>query len=333
MRDFKALVEHAVSFVRAFQEFQCSRTEAMARILATPAACFGLGDVTILQSLTEWAAIGCPRVETTHKHAAYLMCTGITQDSADDVQLPWPIFSVLVPDGLLQMQFRRRPPVIPSDPHHPSWNEQPYREADVLCAVFAKARYVSMTEPVDGGPGMTEGATFLGVSVVVFPRGEELCPIVQVLRGELGMLVARGLRAPTTTPEANIPALELLARYALGAAVEMDTYRPKGTPAAGVPPTPHVWPSTGKLQPLIVRLQPRCGTLDLRSEVPAAIKHALGASHRGGGPVTVRTRVRAHWKRQRCGLRGEDRKWIRVESFWRGNPDAPVSAHGVRLGD
>lgn len=41
--------------------------------------------------------------------------------------------------------------------------------------------------------------------------------------------------------------------------------------------------------------------------------------------MTLQTVVRGHWKRQRCGKGGTERKRIFIEPYWRGPEDAPVA--------
>lgn len=44
-----------------------------------------------------------------------------------------------------------------------------------------------------------------------------------------------------------------------------------------------------------------------------------------GAPLLVRTLVSGHWKMQPCGPKQSERKLIRIEPFWRGPLDAPVT--------
>jgi hypothetical protein len=45
----------------------------------------------------------------------------------------------------------------------------------------------------------------------------------------------------------------------------------------------------------------------------------------GGSPLLVRTLVSGHWKMQPCGPKQSERKLIRIEPFWRGPLDSPVT--------
>lgn len=48
-----------------------------------------------------WRRCGYPRMVTSHKHAASLMCTNIQPDIVPDLKVPWNTFAVDVPDGLI----------------------------------------------------------------------------------------------------------------------------------------------------------------------------------------------------------------------------------------
>lgn len=41
--------------------------------------------------------------------------------------------------------------------------------------------------------------------------------------------------------------------------------------------------------------------------------------------VNVRTLVRGHWKNQPCGEKGQERKWLHIEPYWRGPEDGPTA--------
>jgi hypothetical protein len=41
--------------------------------------------------------------------------------------------------------------------------------------------------------------------------------------------------------------------------------------------------------------------------------------------MTVQIPVRGHWKNQRCGPGGTERKFIHIEPYWRGPEDAPIA--------
>lgn len=66
--------------------------------------------------------------------------------------------------------------------------------------------------------------------------------------------------------------------------------------------------------------------VDVRDAVRA---YAEGKQTSGHG---VRTLVRGHHKRQPCGFKSMERKWIHVEPYWRGPEDAPVIVRSHVLG-
>jgi hypothetical protein len=50
-----------------------------------------------------WYIRGLPRLVFRHRHAASLMATSVPYDIAEDVDLPWDIFALDVPDGLVDV--------------------------------------------------------------------------------------------------------------------------------------------------------------------------------------------------------------------------------------
>ena len=56
----------------------------------------------------DWAECAYPKLVTSHKYAAALMCTTTRGDDVEDLHIPWPAFLVVVPDGLLGNYDRLR---------------------------------------------------------------------------------------------------------------------------------------------------------------------------------------------------------------------------------
>jgi hypothetical protein len=68
--------------------------------------------------------------------------------------------------------------------------------------------------------------------------------------------------------------------------------------------------------------------LDLRMRVKEFIAKGEGST----GPMTIQTLVRGHWKNQRHGPAGKDRKFIHIEPYWRGPEDAPIAVRPHIIG-
>jgi hypothetical protein len=49
------------------------------------------------------------------------------------------------------------------------------------------------------------------------------------------------------------------------------------------------------------------------------------------GPLTLQLLVRGHWRRQAIGTGRSERKWIRIEPYWKGPEDAPVRVRSHEL--
>lgn len=70
--------------------------------------------------------------------------------------------------------------------------------------------------------------------------------------------------------------------------------------------------------------------LPVQVDVREKIKEYL-SGERSSAP-TVRFLVRGHWKNQPCGPKGMDRKWIHVQSYWKGEGPILVRPHTLELG-
>lgn len=53
---------------------------------------------------------------------------------------------------------------------------------------------------------------------------------------------------------------------------------------------------------------------------------------RRGGKLSTQHMVRGHYKMQRHGEGGAQRKWIHVEPYWRGDENAPIAVRSHVLG-
>jgi len=77
----------------------------------------------------------------------------------------------------------------------------------------------------------------------------------------------------------------------------------------------------GKQPTCRVYLLGRPVKIDCRLAVRQYVEH--GAA-RGKGPLTLQLLVPGHFRRQAVGPGRRERKWIRIEPYWRGPEDAPV---------
>lgn len=81
------------------------------------------------------------------------------------------------------------------------------------------------------------------------------------------------------------------------------------------------------------RGDPTNWTIKLTRPVRVDMRDAVRSYLRGERHGAMRTQhvVRGHHKRQVCGSGLQDRKWIHVEPYWRGDPDAPIAVRAHKL--
>ncbi len=55
-----------------------------------------------------------------------------------------------------------------------------------------------------------------------------------------------------------------------------------------------------------------------------AVRQYVEKGTKNKGPLTLQLLVRGHWRRQAIGPGRKERKWIRIEPYWKGPEDAPI---------
>jgi len=116
----------------------------------------------------------------------------------------------------------------------------------------------------------------------------------------------------------------LFGRLIVGVCIEMTKHRPTPDNEA-----------FGKRPPSRARGLPTSWTFRLTRPVELdarpAIKDWLGGKR--GGKLTLQSMVHGHHKMQPCGAGRPERKWIHIEPYWRGDPDAPIAQRPHKLGE
>lgn len=115
----------------------------------------------------------------------------------------------------------------------------------------------------------------------------------------------------------------LLGRLILGVCIEMTRHRPSPDNES------YLCRSKGSGRGLptswVFRL-----TRPVKVDTRAAVKEWLGGQR--GGKLSMQSMVHGHHKLQPCGPGNADRKWIHVEPYWRGDPDAPIAVRPHEIG-
>jgi hypothetical protein len=311
MDGLKQTVEGAVRMWEATVGRGMELTEAQLRLMrAYPV----LADSLIQQSLLMWADEGLPRVEMGHKHAAMLMCTGMTAECAATLEMPWRTFMVSVPNGMIRLPF-------PKDSDDRKRSEGMI-EADLSYVLLNVTRVMDLQ-------GYEQDVT-----IAMFGSNEPQCGVFAEytqggfahwmglqgkVRGADNPQLGENSEASDKLVTDHQHDLELVSRLIAGVIAEMEEYRPSPPPRrpgrSSGPPTAK---ADGEVKTYRVQLTSPI-EMDCRDEVRT---YRAG---RASGKPTVRCKVMAHWKMQRCGVQGSERRRIRVSSHWRGASDAPVA--------
>ena len=271
------------------------------------------GDQILEKTLYLWACSGLPRLECGHKLAAELCLTGISPEAADDIEPPWSAFFAHVPAGMFRFDFRRE--------------DDSSFETDVMAVMVAAAPMQRMT-----AAGEEAGALCRGLFLTIFPDSPRGRVVGMTVDNGFGRFVhdadnRHGVHLedyPFSTA-LNVQTWELLIRFLLGLMIELYEHRPDVASAPRPHRGPPQPPKPGKTPSNLIRLD-RTVSIDLRPEIVAILANARTGGGSGKGIPTVRTRVRAHWRNQAHGPGRTQRKWIRIQSFWRGDESAPISS-------
>ena len=171
-------------------------------------------------------------------------------------------------------------------------------------------------------PDGTETVTPLNVNVehvCVLADGTETVMLPVAGPQTLTMIhsgVGKGVAGFGDFEDCNVPGFTLLGRLVLGVCMEMTSTTYKG----------------GSLRPQPVKRDPRTGeprtwTFQLTRDVTVDCRDAVRAYSQGKthSSPSVQCLVRGHWKQQRCGKSGAERKNIFVEPYWRGPEEAHIA--------
>jgi hypothetical protein len=260
---------------------------------------------------TSWADVAFPKIVTTHKYAAALMCTKTDASVVEGLHVPWKAFAIAVPDGLITI------------------GERSYDTIGVL---------VAPDEEVDGGVTISldgrKGALVskLKLSISIAGREGGLC--LQIGSDN----VAKGLFREASEEEFlhevnhNLPleseakrrVILLARRLVVGMLVGLQTQnfverevvskeRTKGR-------------RSGEPTHRTIFVRPQALSIDCRP----AVKDYLTSLE--GAPPLYQTLVRGHYKKQAHGLGKTMRKIIWIEPYWRGPDEAAIIVRPYTIG-
>lgn len=235
----------------------------------------------------KWASCGYQSIEIDDSYAASLCATTISPDSLKFVALPWPCFIIRVPGFLRDMLV----------------NDEPLRS-------IAVCRFQC-------GPDWDFIHVFL-LTANKYRRlvAKDLAEFNVGKGAGLVDVVSREERELATTDERL---LATVGRLIIGACLTMSNPSETRTLSAtpGMRKPSFTGPRKGTDPMVTLHKVGKPVVVDVR----LAIRSYLGGT---GEKVTVRTLVAGHWKRQPHGPGMSQRRWQRIDCYWRGPDEAPV---------
>jgi len=258
-------------------------------------------DQLLLLASALWYDLGLPQVIVGHKYAAALMCTSVSPEACEFIRPPWRSFLVELPDGLLHT----------TDPE--TGVEVPFVRMIVWVtqrgkwnwSIFTGGTLAVWVHGIDTDKLSDESNEFAEINEwkdTVFCYG--MTKEDERLRVVVGRFL-QGLCLAMSNP-LNVRPMNPAAKS------EFAAHRKNKEPAFRTF---------------------RIGT-EVKVDCREAVKDFLsGRKRRVGSPLTVQSLIRGHWRMQPHGPKGQMRKLIHLEPFWRGPDGAPILSRPIRVDD
>lgn len=269
----------------------------------TPLDQIGLG---VVVGLITWARSGFPTIALGTKRASKWAAMTLPPEHVADLAWPWQSFMIRLPVGLIEIASSE----------------------DDTIAEPVEALHVAVVPP--GILITREGGTDVGIIVTLHGiRGTQVSRRAPPLRlADAAEIVADEHQddiLPMTTLDER--ALILATRIVIGAVIEMDRKEHKEKRETEQSSHPSGGRSNKRGQPVLWAFQ-------FKDDIDVDCREWVRSYMRGDAKeLALQTMVRGHHKRQRCGPRGEQRKWIAIEPYWRGPEDAPIAVRSHRVED
>lgn len=275
-----------------------------------------------------WAMCGYPTITLGHRTAASFCMTKMRTDDANDfVKAPWPAFAIRIPPGLLAVE-----------------SEGELFDAPLLVATCLKSDFIPESKVAD------EDRWWWKLSAVS-RMAEELERRIQndpVLGGYLGGVSLWGFNQPTRflaelDPDENN--LDGFTRWEDEDHKAQDSDKRSERMAramllacsmylSGDPRERAERASEGGITVRERKSKkresdelPQYTEFELTSSIKLNLHHTVRDYVKHGGSISsVQTYVHGHWKRVAIGTGRAQRKLVHIQPYWRGDPDAPISA-------
>jgi len=239
-----------------------------------------------------WGECGFPHIKIDDSLAASFMFSDVDSSFASEVVHPWTCYAISVP----QLFGPKSPThILVTDlPKH--WTKSPNERVFRITACYSDTSNRGFF------------TSFFGT-------------ITSLLR-EDGEFVHEGKRFSSFASDKQV--VRLLINLIVGVCIEMSRNENRSAVECIGSMRNSVIPAQYRKDVPFVLGRPV--KVDVRDAVRAYVE---GKETSGHG---VRTLVRGHHKRQPCGFKSMERKWIHVEPYWRGPEDAPVVVRPHILG-
>ena len=262
-----------------------------------------------------WALSAYPVFQLTHRLAATLMATTISEDALEDVRCPFYSVTVRVPENLIFIAGQDDHPEPAALLMFSSYMFTPNQRSTIEGVEHPvqepRWSYCLSTNPTAVGNGRKDGLSVWAYHV----------PQSKILDGNLPR-TWNELPRTSMDDRADILARRLM----FGICLWCSDPKNLGEPQRSRNPATAERGRSGDQLPDF-KLWSLGKDIKLDSNIIEAVR---SFSREGGSSPKVQSLVSGHWKRQAHGPGRRLRKLVHVAPYWRGPLDAPVISHGGR---
>jgi hypothetical protein len=238
----------------------------------------------------DWARYGFPSISLGARHAASLMATRVPLHHAEELRVPWNVWWLNIPTGLLTMPSQQTGRDLELNGLLVA--AAPTGDFRVMICSPETLACICTSSPARMASADAGDLSYQSEEVDIHTTHDYTCSIrFRRIAGLAGRLI-------------------------VGVMIELGVQHPalqQVSPTNSPPRTP--------------RGEPKCTNFVLTRDVKIDCRQSIieFVAGRSSNRPTVQVLVRGHWKRQSCGPRASERRWTFIEPYWRGPEDAPIA--------
>jgi hypothetical protein len=248
----------------------------------------------------KWAHFAFNSVRYDARYCASLLCTSLSSEVLDEIDMPWPAFLIEVPAGLIPVKRADDKPDHVERLLVDKWIGQ-WRYLAITHAGGMLSKHHRTAQQLVGGridPAALDGAVFGTLGAF----GQDVDKRMHELLGRLVVNTCLALTDPTT--------------HRVWAPIDPKRRMYASPHRKGMPPQVRIYELRKPVK------------IDCRPIVTEYLSSGQGSGKR----LTVQLYVGSYWRRQAHGPGRSLRRWQQIEGHWKGPVDAPIAVRPHALG-